>query len=609
MSYGTYDTSDIGVGKKIEYESQEYAFFPDSFDVKNQSCQELLFPNACLSDRSINIYYSIKSINQLSSDEEEIIKLTGNAVVKRMYLITSVSPVLQFEFSYIASHDFETLHAFKLLDSKGNLREEVANHSLVKDSTKLRILFNDVNKPFCDEIKMQCVYSQCPDVDNSLFTKGICFLEITSKNATAKLDGNDYPGQTWTIGKELNSDDMTRSYKVMKTESLRGPLLFSGVGIDNFCGFIFQLSTLQSSLEVSSNNFNDEQLQFFIDENFYDDSARLVLAGIKNYELFESQKNPNQSGYSEVILRSNFQELAVEDEDPLQLFKLLDDYRKWTTNPISRILPSMVTMVDRCLSNGSLGLVQSVIRMNHVTLFYPLITNKIIWSTFSSTMSTVKQFIIQRPSLNLIQCEILRGTYFGRLCAVVLVLSQILLTVILIIHITIYQCESESTCFWKSDFAIPMSIVALVFSLLKVRNHYNDKIKFDKVFKNIIKHKTNHKSGDLINTLIVADFISNKFLFFITPIVAFVLIANTGSLLDMVLNLLAVTYIVELDEQLNSRDPIEINDLIREYFKDNLKNNMNEVSQHLDNQLISNDCIGDLKLFEKELLQAKYDVQ
>ena len=653
--------------KIINYEEEEEIISSLSFNIdpskaEGDDIKEFLFPKSNLVDKKTFFDQFIKMIEPLSSAEEDPLTSTNNmnrpvsgnvskapnscalytnsaearadeidenystnvfqkqklkkvkqktmeifiaprAIIDRMYLITAASPVLEFKFSRIYDDNFMSLSSFKLIDEDQRV-DEVANRSIGSDglSHTLKISFNDMNNPFFDEVRMQCVYLKR---DDGLYKKSICYLELISTYATAQLDGCGLKDQRWKLGTELIGDDLTsfkakyQKHEVLKTETVYGPLMITGVGIDRYPGgFLFQISTF-NTIQVRATR---EQLKSFADENTYEENARLQPASKSDY-------TPLMPPYpsDDVDLPRNFQELAIEDEESYLLFKKLDDFSRHTPNPISRVLPDMIMMVDRCLTEGRITLAQAIIRMNHMTFKDPSGTNKRIWATFKSTMSTVKQFIIKKPTLNMIECEIIGGTSLGKLVAILMACAQIFLIVILVIYVVFHQCNNsaiyKSCCFWKNGYAIPMSIMSFFFSIWIASSHIEDKLKFDDVFTRMIRDKKMHCMYYLINELLLfLDFISNKILPYVCSFVAFVLLGNSSELLDMVLNLLAITYIVELDQQLNPFDIEGINDLVRKYFKDHLKKKMDELSIELDREWNK-----DRNLFKDDLIKVKYD--
>jgi hypothetical protein len=134
-----------------------------------------------------------------------------------------------------------------------------------------------------------------------------------------------------------------------------------------------------------------------------------------------------------------------------------------------------------------------------------------IWSTFTATISVVKQFVLQRPNLNMIECAILSDKQSDMMLAFVVAISQCLIAFILAQHVYYpqsddngdsAQCDVQSIyydvirhnkwsdciskCYWRVNFSFLMTIIAVIMSSIKVRKQVEDQYKFHVIFKQLI---------------------------------------------------------------------------------------------------------------------------
>ena len=323
----------------------------------------------------------------------------------------------------------------------------------------------------------------------------------------------------------------------------------------------------------------------------------MIPADITNYEYFESQKQSLLVRKQDFLVRNSFQELAVENANIAILFQQLNYfYFEGTTHSMSRILPSMIDLLRECFDNNKLDLLQSVIRINHLTAEqYSSINLPVrqMWSAFADIMLMVKQFKLKRPNLNMIECAILSTSRNEKWEAVIVAISQCLMACVLVLHVMIpqsgiddddeLQCDVYSICkniinmgysstwydgclkkcYWRVDFSFMMTIIAVVMVILKVVKQVDDQQKFRLVFEKLIMDK----SDFFEQFLLILDIIVNVILPIFLVILTFMLISKSDEVTDLVLNCVALTFIVKLDDDLNKRDTVEIDDLLNETFK------------------------------------------
>eukprot|EP01036_Dinobryon_divergens_P029662 gene29662-38788_t len=579
--------------------------------VKNRVC-EFLFPLSYLVDEvEERIPYNGTKLNMFNKGFRNK-TVAQDSVTQRMLLITAKVTTFEFGFAKNPWHKGSGCES-QLLSFRLNESEVVSNYGESEESLQKLVIKLDKDHPYLDSLKVQCVLSL---QNNPRNVKHICFLEVAAKNATATLNG-EYLALTkgvWKIGKYLDPtngekdptfDSKSCPMHVFKVEEEKGPLVFTGVGIDNYAGFVFQLARK-----------GEESIDTFIDECFYDaDEPRLTPADITHYNYFESFKK-DQTGYKDVgqfstlVTRNLFRELAVEDKQVAILFQKLNYlYPEFTTNPVFKVLPSMLDILERCFADNQIGLIQSVIRVSHIKSENSLINPPVreIWTTFSKTISMVKQFVLKRPNLNMIECAILQESWFDKLRALFVAVAQFLIAYILASHVLFpttndddegtANCDVQSIlidiwshsmnkwhfcmlkCFWHVNFSFMMTIIAVVMSIFKVQKQIDDQSKFRNIFKTLVDSPS--QTNYFNELLLICDYIVNVVLSNFTVLLTFLLISSADEVTDLVLNCLAITFIVELDEDLNYRDPVEINDLVVRSFKAYLIREMKRESESI----------------------------
>eukprot|EP01036_Dinobryon_divergens_P031508 gene31508-40916_t len=90
-----------------------------------------------------------------------------------------------------------------------------------------------------------------------------------------------------------------------------------------------------------------------------------------------------------------------------------------------------------------------------------------------------------------------------------------------------------------------MIIIAVVMSCIKVYTQIQDQRKFYRVFKQILKEKTDHMKADYL--LFLFDCFVNVILSILTVFLTFSLISRSDKVTDLVLNCLTITFIVEFE--------------------------------------------------------------
>ena len=538
-----------------------------------------------------------------------------DSLTQRMLLITSNISTVEFSFGK-NPWEIDMPLPDQLLYLRLNELEVVSNCSEAhKDFLKLSVTLCK-DHPYFTSIRVQCVLSLQKNPNN---VKHICYLEVTSPNSTAIINGEVKTGKDgmWYIGKKLVPTEKDvklgyGEYYVFNVEEVKGPFMFTGVGIDSYAGFVFQIARIDDA----------KKGKLLIDECFYESDSRLTAADFTHCNYFESgrkdQTGYKESGHSTHIVRNFFREIAMEDKQvAILLQKLNHFYPEFTTNPVSKVLPSMLDILERCFADNQISLIQSVIRVNHIKSDEEMINPPVrqIWSTFSASISLVKQFVLQRPNLNMLECAILSDDKWDKLSAFGVALSQCFIAYILASHVLnpeteeyadSVQCDIISIindvfhhpsdicdcilkCYWRVDFSFMMTLIAVVISTMKVYKQAQDQYKFYVIFKKLIK-----RNPSLCNVvLLFLDCFVNVILSFLTVILTFFLISSADEATDLVLNCLAITFIVELDEDLNHRDPVEVNDLVIQSFKKYLINDMmdesDDISQHHNGCIIQKD--------------------
>ena len=578
-----------------------------------QHYQEFLFPVSYLVDKVVERerdatancsrnFYGVKN-DQLVSP---------NTMVQRMMLITAKA--LKFEFGFAKNlgidKDFKHLASFKLI----NESEVVSNIEPGALTDKLEVEL-DPAFPYFNSIRIQCLISKRRN------QRHICYIEVSATNAKArhievsatdseaKVSTTEWStGSKWSIGKELKQfEDLAGKVCVYTPEIIHGPLVFTGVGVDLFAGFLFQISSL---VEKPSPSSLRRKTSMWLEETFYDEKARLSSAGITDYMFFESPKG-DQTGYREMFqlggaVRKEFRELAVEDKEAPILFQRLNrSYLELTSNPISIVLPSMIQLLEKSLAESKIGLIQSVIRINHMEAKYTNYTVRKIWSTFTKSITLVKKFVLLRSELNVFECAILLDCFWKKIIALSVAAAQILSYAALASYIYYDQCTEDSAgaaryhCFGRVKMAIPISLLSTFLTFLKVRYQTTRQFKFETIFKDIIK------PSSLNYILLLVDFISNVLMGFFSMVLCFVLICRSDNVLDVVLNALAVASISELDEELGSVLD-DGGNLVEEFFKAHLKESMAAVSREIDRDLAASGRMLDSSFLLGMLVRANY---
>eukprot|EP01036_Dinobryon_divergens_P029663 gene29663-38789_t len=542
-----------------------------------------------------------------------------DSITQRMLLITANIKKYDFVFGKnpwvekgcdFGKDDFVQLLSFRLNDLEvvSNCGSEVD-----LDLQRLSIKLHE-DHPYFDSIRVQCVISLQNNPSN---VKHICYMEVTAKNSTATLGGKPLPinDGVWSFGTPLPTTQESigeTKVRIFEIEEVEGPLVLTGVGIDNYAGFLFQVA-------------QSDSYDSLLSECFYDkDNPRLTSADITHYNYFESNKK-DQTGYREIdhysthTVRNLYRELAVEDKQVVVLYQKLNYlYPDITTNPVSKVLPTMLDILERCFADNQISLIQSVIRVSHIKSKQSMINPPVrqIWSTFTNAISLVKQFVLERPNLNMIECAILSENIWDKLGALVVAISQFLIAGVLGWHVlftgndhcdvvsiftdltgqTKYGDQENSgwlnplsRCYWRVNFSEMMTIIAVVMSIIKVKTQIQDQSKFSAVFQPLFMSNTH--SVFLNRILWIFDFLVNKVLSIITVFLTFFLISKAEQATDLVLNCLAITFIVELDEDLNHRDPVEVNDLVIQSFKNYLIKFMVRKSDEISSKHNKGDCI------------------
>eukprot|EP01036_Dinobryon_divergens_P029664 gene29664-38791_t len=565
----------------VEPASNSPATSPDSkestlefikLDDPTVKVRERLFPTNYLVDEvEERKPYNGKN-TKLFKDTGFLFKTIANkSITKRMFLITANVKELEFTFSDNPFDDFkgELQLGFQQLTQVKLGNDNVFNESIaekkevsaaevkvsntegntgvaeVKVSNESDAKNTEGNEPTCkaehtifDTFEIQCVLSLQPDSRN---VKHICYLKLTAKGQKDIELGKPLDGGL--VEKNTNGT-IEYLYFAFPVETLQGPLVLTGIGIDEYCGFVFQVAHLLTSKTAK---LSDREL---LNECFYSTSgSRLCPAGIKDYSFFESNKK-DQSGYPDMamnhsshIVRNLFREIAVEDDLPMILFQQLNYlYPEITLEPKNKVLPSMLHILEKCFAEGNIGLIQSVIRIDHIkcdedNVFITPHVRK-IWSEFAKKIRIVKQYVLERPALNMIECAILSESWRDKWWAVLV------------------------------DFSVVMSFVAVFLTGTKMSKQIEDQRKFTAIFTDSISLSQEWKWPNWI--LHYIDFLVNVVLSVITVLVTFLLISGSEKVVDLVVNCLAITFIVELDEDMNHRDPVEINDLVLDWIRKQL---------------------------------------
>ena len=563
--------------------------------------------------------------------------ISSDSITQRMLLITAKIETFEFSFGknpWAADMKFN-LGFPQLLSFRLNELEVVSNCGEEGENFDKLSVALDADHPYFDSIRVQCVLSLQNNPSN---VKHICFLEVTAKYSTASLGGDPLSSEVgkWSIGKELEpTKDATTlggvEVYVFAVEEVVGPLVFTGVGIDNYAGFVFQIARVDDTSDIASS----------IEECFYEEDPRLTSADITHYNYFESNGKA-QTGYRENgqfsthIVRNLFREMALEDKQvAILLQKLNHFYPEFTTNPVSKVLPIMLDILERCFADNQISLIQSVIRVSHIKSDDSMINPPVrqIFSTFTKTISIVKQFVLKRPNLNMIECAILSDNKWGKVSAILVAISQFLIAGVLAWHVFFAQADDSADsakcdvfsiftdvmaqssvpdmrgcimkCYWKVDFSFMMTIIAVVVSCIKVGKQIQDQRRFHAIFKPLMKVKPS-----AINiVLLLLDCCVNVVLSCLTVVLTLFLISLADEVTDLVLNCLAITFIVELDEDLNDRDPVEVEDLVIQSFKKYLIADMMRESgdishQHSGNEEKKSEKASIFELFVGKILNS-----
>eukprot|EP01036_Dinobryon_divergens_P027445 gene27445-36221_t len=467
----------------------------------------------------------------------------------------------------------------------------------------------DSNNPYFEYIKVQCMLSLQNPARN---VKHICYLELAAKKSTGT--------KVWSIGKVLprhQHEIGSTKVHVFEVEYVQGPLVFTGVGIDHFSGFVFQIARMFAA------NPTTEEVDGFLERLFYDKKKpRLTAADITNYPFFESS---NHSGYhqdtnemahyysSTIHSRKpiiDYSEIAVQDKDAVLLFQKLNFYCLNGNNPVPNIISSMLDVLERCFVDGNMGLIQSVIRLRRMKTFQSHSVYQ-LWFTFAEQINVVKQFILERPSLNMIECAILSDNWRDKGTAILVAVLQMFIALLLTWYVFVHPCNSSSgekseegdgekllfrilweslsncktslswdqcyrgselytrTFLWKPTCSLLMSVIAATLTGLKIQTQVNDHNKFVKIFHNeslfISLYSDCWQLRWMNRVLLAVDRIVNVYVSVFIVFLTFFLISRSEQVIDLVLNCMAVTFIVELDDELNHRDPVEIDDLVVEW--------------------------------------------
>eukprot|EP01035_Chromulina_nebulosa_P034709 gene34709-46596_t len=182
----------------------------------------------------------------------------------------------------------------------------------------------------------------------------------------------------------------------------------------------------------------------------------------------------------------------------------------------------MIQLLEKSLSEEKIGLIQSVIRINHIEAKYTHRTVRKIWSTFAKSITLVKKFVLLRSELNVFECAILLDSLWKKSIALSVAAAQIFSYAALASYIYNDQCAEDLSgwnCFWRTPIAI---FIALLYAFL-----------------------TGAKCSSIVTFSVYLGYMS-------VVVACFVLIIRTDQLLDIILNALAVASISELDEELGS---------------------------------------------------------
>ena len=578
----------------------------------SEQIHEFMFPRSYLVDYVQERPPYNGKITKIPNGDLGYKTIANDSITQRMFLITANTHRLEFSFSKNPwewetgcnfGDDFTQLISFKFNDIESVSN---SNGSIPISETLSLSIELDQKYPYFEHIRVQCVLSLQNNPSN---VKHICYLEVKARNSTATLGGTLLPLKdgVWSIGEELDPSKTVignTKVHVFPLEKVEGPLVFTGVGIDNYAGFVFQIGRLHSNSILLT--FCD-----LIDECFMkNDIPRLIPADITNYEYFESLKR-DHTGYpterqslsirkQKFCVRNSFRELAVEDANIPILFQQLNyAYSSVATDSLSRVLPSMVDLLQESFAENRLGLLQSVIRINHLKADDDSSINprvKQIWATFADTMLMIKQFKLERPNLNMIECAILSESVWDKQRAVIVAVAQCLMAFVLVLHVLIPQAEAYSiltntidkeyssawyrfwmNSFWRVDFSFMMTIIAVTMVILKVAKQIEDQRKFHTVFIN--KLTTSKKLNLIDRLLLILDNTVNNMLPVLLVFLTFMLISRSDEVTDLVLNCVALTFIVELDDDLNERDTAEIDDLVIKTFKTLLLENCQQLDR------------------------------
>ena len=200
--------------------------------------QEFLFPRSYLSD-------SVEERLPYNGKVKDVFKgglcdktIGSDSITQRMLLITS--NIETFEFSFGKNPwlpDMEDNLGFpQLLSFRLNELEVVSNCAGEEDEKFEKLSFTLMKQfPYFDSIRMQCVLSLQNNPSN---VKHICYMEVTAKNSTAILGEKQHSNadEKWSIGSILPTGQQTigdTKVHVFEVETMKGPLVFTGVGIDS----------------------------------------------------------------------------------------------------------------------------------------------------------------------------------------------------------------------------------------------------------------------------------------------------------------------------------------------------------------------------------------
>jgi len=447
---------------------------------------------------------------------------------------------------------------------------------ILDEQNLFKRLFLNENQPYFTKITVQTSIFDAFHYDGLLW-RGINYLKLESGvNNVLEL------GEIHAVGRGENAHVL-----YSECDEVEGKLIINGVGTDKYNLACFQVVDLSGCVTVPVETQALSEM-----------CHGTSILGVK----------PCATKLSRM---EKYRAIAVEDLEVLATFHELAYHANdiWVTDTTYSMLPQFLSILSKSMESPMV--IQSVLRIAHVlfgrleelqtessgashstsppesskqtrhfkemdfqiVLEIPPSNVKnvaLIWGALTKTVVFVKQISDRRVllKLNLLQCAILKHDLKFTAGALLVGLCQISLTGILF-----FYAWSNLHLFWEFPPAAPFSFVSFVLVSLTVANDVLGTWNFISTFQ---PEKSFHKRDWV---LLCVDFFVNIICACCLALLTFILIGTSDDFLDIVLNSVALVFVVQLDDTINPLDNIHVDDLVREFLITQLLVNLEETSK------------------------------